>query len=212
MTTTIASIIPRVTMVVPGVPYPTAELAIRDSAIEFCRETLFLRAQVDPCDVTAGEYEYDLSSDVMSARVVRLFDVWLDGSRLAPLSVFDLGRTESDWTSKTGQPIGYTMIGESKIRLYPIPEAAATLTAYGALAPDRRATSIDDALVDRWLDALVFGALSRVLFAPGQQHNDPAAAQAYRYAFKEQIQLAKIEVAVGQTTKSLTVNPRAFGG
>lgn len=210
--TTIESIIPRVTMVVPDVPYPSAELAIRDSAVEFCRNSLFLRAAVDAVDVVVGEVEYDLSSEASSSRVVRLFDAWLDGARLTPLSVYDLGRTDADWTSKTGQPFGYTMTNESTIRLYPIPEATGTLTAYGALAPDRRATSLDDALVDRWMDALVFGALARVLFAPGREYHDPAASQAYRLAFAEQIQLAKIELAVGQTTKTLTVNARAFGG
>jgi hypothetical protein len=210
--TPIDSIIPRIEVMAIGVPYPVAVQAVRDTAIEFCRDSLFLRSSLDAVTLESGVYEYDLDPyEGSQARIVRVFDMWVDGARIYPYSVFDLQRTNEDWQTKEGQPSGYTMLSENKIRLYPIPDAASTLTGYAGIAPTRSATSLDDTLVDRWMDGIVSGALARVIAVPRQPYSDANAAIYHRSVFVSQVQAARIEVNLGQTNKGLSVCPRAFG-
>jgi len=207
---TLESIAPRVMVMVPDAPQPYVEMAILDAATEFCRESLFLRERLDQTTVSAGEGEYIITPESGSGRIIRVFDAWIDGRRLEPLSAYDLSK--SDWTTQSAPVVhGYTMLSENVMRLYPIPEAGGELTGWVATAPNRNATSINDVLANRWLDALVFGAVARVMTSP-VVGGDKSGASTYRAMFNNEIQKARIEVNVGQTTKELTVRPRAFGG
>lgn len=203
---TVASLVPRVTMLAPGLAEPVAEQHILDAAIEFCRETLILYGDLAPISVTANDATYSLGA-ATGSRVVKVLRAFFDGEELAPRALDSL---PADWASDTGTPVGYYLTGEASLVLYPAPQANGTLNVLAATAPTRTATDLDDSLADLWLEAIVAGAVARTYMTPNQPYSNPVVAQAYAVQFDKAVHDARIKQTLAFTRAPLRVRPHPF--
>lgn len=186
----------------PGASQPLMERALLDAAIEFCRDSRVISEELDGIAVTADSRTATLAS-TEGTRVVHALRVWFDDAELYSVAPGDL---TGDWMAHTGTPVGYYMETEDTVRLYPIPSANGTLKARAATAPAHDADEVADALADRWLDAILAGALARILLVPGQPFSSPEGAQAALGSFYAAASRARLEHAKGQTGRPRTAS------
>ena len=85
-TVTYNTFFPYLIPLIPHVPDPVAEQAVRDACIEFCKESLIWREQMDPLSSIKGEpvYELDVPTEANLAHVI---DLYYAGRRLLKKSV-----------------------------------------------------------------------------------------------------------------------------
>lgn len=195
---------------VKGCPEPLAQQALVDAAIEFCETTQLIQETLTPIDVTAGVGSYDLTPESRSeiSRVVR---VTYDGYRLGALATLD-GVYQLEYTAK---PVYfYTDVVDEQmvLQLYPAPDETKTdaLSVRAAVRPRRDATSLPTLLYERWVDAMVDGALARLYGTADQLFTDEAKAVVCAQKFRHKMTVARIEAARGQSVNNLTVVQRPF--
>lgn len=199
---------PRMLPYLPACSKPLAAQAALDSAIAFCEQSDVVREDLDPLTTRAGlsVYELDAPTDQQVARVLR---VQVAGRDLRPLPA-DLVHTMA---SRTGQPAYYHMTRNGstlELNLYPTPDRVYPLAANASLRPTRDATTLEDDLLNLWVEPVVAGAIARAMLVPGQAFTDQAGAQGYMAQAQLGIHRARREGALGRTRGSLGVQARPF--
>jgi hypothetical protein len=201
--------LPRLMVYTPACSEPLAEQALLDSAIEFCEKTLVIRKYLEYIPVMPGvnEYEVDLPSKQydLSRVVSAALDSEAIGLTMADNRVFV--------TAHSGKPQSVTVMErECAVSLVfdKIPDDCYRLDLDVALKPARNATQLDDDLYDRWMDAVVAGALARLYMVPGQPFSD-ASAGIYQTGRAARLAVnAKIEGSYGRVRGTMAVKFRPF--
>ena len=129
------------------------------------------------------------------------------GSPLAYLSDVGDGEVEAE----TGPP-SVCLWHENKLRLYPIPAENKTegLVVRVAVKPTTDAAALPDELLTHWREAIVHGALERVLNMRGSAHYDPQAADRSGTQFAAAVAKAKAMARTGRVPGELSVTMRPF--
>ena len=212
MSVTINSLLPRMRIMAPLVPEPVATFAMREAAIEFCRETKIVAEILPNITVVAGTSSYSLATTATptQTRGVSARTVWLDGKELPPITASELEEDGTDWTDDTGTPTHYTQLTEGTLRLYPTPTAAGVLRVRAATAPTTAATEVDNALGDRWWKALVAGALAHIFGIPGQPFSNPDLAALHSMNFAALADDAKLAAYKGYTKARIRTRAHNF--
>lgn len=199
---------------IPGCPDSQVIQAIRASAIELCVETHCWSDVLDPIPLQDGVSEYDVDAP-NGARVVTVREVWTANQQLQPVDMIALQERVPNWQSATSSiPTYYNTTSEpSVLRVYPIPnsDAAAYLTIRAAFAPTLAATTLPDSMLNKYLETVVAGALSRLMFAPSKSWSNPQLAAYYSGEFSKGVVRAKTDTIHEKTQGSLTVKPIRFG-
>ncbi len=209
----------RLLPLVPGCPYPTAEQALRDSAIEFCEETHVVQVVTDPVSLVPDVQIYDL--DIPSqTEVSRVIKVW-SGTRILtqvePVLVDSpllYNNPVGGEYAATGNPRVVTVSQEGTVTLYPTPDTRAAanelLTARVAIRPTRAATQVHDTLYTSWAEAVVAGAAFRLAGIPGAAFSDSALVTESHSRFRYFINRARIEANRGRLVGPAAVRMKPF--
>jgi hypothetical protein len=153
MATSLDDFLPLIRGRLIGCPDMILRDALRDTCIEFCKQTQLLSEQID-VQVTAGEASVTLSpSDgehwVLSAlrRETRL---------LEPSERYHFEQEGLD--TRTGTPTHYYLDGPLNLVLGPIPDVDETLSAAVSVRPDDTASSVEDVLYTDYRTTIAAGA------------------------------------------------------
>lgn len=189
---------PEVASVITGAPSFRIERELTDAAYDFCRQSGIWRETLPAVPAQDGVAEYDFTAPT-GARVDKV--LWAYYGRNALTSATpDVLREANHRANSSGNPSRYALVRGSSngFVVNPVPGADQTddFTFHGLLVPTRDATDFPDWLVTEWQDALVNGAIARLLKASAEWAN-PALAREYRRDFQQEVVTAKREAITG---------------
>jgi len=176
-----------------GVSDMLVDRAIVDAAIEFCEGSLIVAETFDTFTTAIGTPDYDLDAPT-GQRVIRVMRAWCDASEMTAMAADDmpLGAYGSV-SSSLSRPQAFHEISAGVMGLYPIPDAAYTVTIRAALKPNRNATQLADVLWEGWADTIADGALARLYGQLSQQWGNTALSIVHTQRFRVGINRALIE-------------------
>lgn len=193
----ISEIIDEVVAEVPGCPVYTVRKQVIWAAIEFCRET----------NVSVyTEYEIDIDADCEVIQLpcpsasVRVWQpLWIKTARagnstLHPLNRRRLAERGANWQGLEGDwPLSYVRLNKDRIQLIPMPknDHEAALTIHCSYLPAREATRLDEVLIEEYGDAIINGALYRLLRMSKQAWHDAVESRERRDWFSMAMSDAK---------------------
>lgn len=184
------SLLPEILPMVPGCPDTLIENNIRSAVIELCEKTGVYQAELDPVTTVNGIFEYDLEAPNQTA-VHKIMWVVHEGRDLEPISTNLLEQRKPKWrdTNYYGEPEYYVKQSQSIFWLVPVPnETKASSTVLRVqLKPTHQSTACDDDVMNDYRDAIVAGALFRLLRLPSKDWTDFAGAQVYGSLFNEHL-------------------------
>jgi hypothetical protein len=174
---------------IPEVPGPALEMAIRDAAIDFCRDTLIWKEWLTRITVTALDKDYplalpasfDLYGDIESVYQVYFKETGADDDQFALLYPTTEDEMETNfgggWMfSDATQPSRYYISASdpTNLFLYPIPTVTATLGLLVRVycVPLETAQILPDFLYASYKNAVKAGALSRLFGVRGMPWYD----------------------------------------
>jgi len=199
---------------VPGCPSITAEIAIKNTIIEFCEKTLILQRDHDPVTVTAGINDYDLEPPT-GYLVTKIMKAWYENVPLVPAAPDEIGsvaayNTYAEGAEGPGQPRWIFQKDERTFSLLPVPQDTSVnaVTMRVALKPSRSASGVDDVIWEDYMEVIGAGARSRLMLMPNQLAFNPTMAGVNRLQFDQGINLARQRANRGHTRSNLSVRLR----
>jgi hypothetical protein len=179
------SLLSEVLPMVAGCSDTLAENAIRSAAIEFCERTSAYQSELDAITTISNIYEYDLEPPT-GTTVHKILWVTHDGQDLEPLTTTLLEQRVPRWRTDNGLPVYFVQPTASLIWLVPIPSAQVVNSTIirAVLKPTHTSTTCDESIMDEYRDAIVNGALFRLLRIPGKDWSDLQGAQLYSSLFE----------------------------
>lgn len=198
---------PRVLPYVPGCSEPLARQAILDSAIRYCEKTLILRQSLDSFNTIKNLVNYDLESPNNQMRVARVLSVNIDGKEIKGIFEEDVPLLSDD----EGKPTGfYTSRVDSDfvLNLYPKPDRKYKVVVTVALAPTKRATSLEDDLYNVWSDGVIAGAIANIAKVPNMPFSSMDVAMAKEMELAKYMQESRVESYYGRVRGGTRVKTR----
>jgi hypothetical protein len=160
--------------------------SVLESAIAFCRESLFCREELILADATTGTtYALTDSSLAKCVKRLRVIDLTEQLSRAdVPGTVLVAG-------------IDFNVISANHIAFV---RPFAKVAVLFAIEPRRSVTEVPDVLADDYLDVIAAGALNDLYMMPGKPWSDPNRAgyfnaqfiEGYRRAFRDALENSPI--------------------
>lgn len=196
---------------VDGCPTILAENAIRQAAIEFCRDSRSQQTTITQA-VTAGTAAYTLTPPVDTV-IQHTLEVWHDGTRLTPKTLLELdSRLPRDWRNIQA-PVAnwYSVPSAGSVQLVYTPSANGSLSALVTLKPSQASTTIDDRVAEDHREAIAAGAKYRLLSMSGKPWANPALSLKYKTEFSKAISHAHVRAYRNNTGGILTANQVEFG-
>lgn len=181
--------------------------AVVDAAIMFCEDSQVVRTKLDTIATLDGVASYELIAPTQQ-QIGRIQRVWVDDRQISVVPSFQArqltheGRPEWATTRRDGNSIFLV--------LYPTPDQVFRVDVEVSTLPARNAQSLEDDLLNYWLDAIVAGATSRLMAIPNQAFTNLAESIGYGSSFAYLTRKAKLEAPSGRTVGSLRVKPRRF--
>ncbi len=188
------SLLPEILPMVPGCPDTLIENNIRSAVIELCEKSGVYQAELDPVTTVNGIFEYDLEAPNQTA-VHKIMWVVHEGRDLEPISTNLLEQRKPKWRDRDyfATPEYYVKQSQSIFWLVPVPnETKASSTVLRVqLKPTHTSTACEDDVMNDYRDAIVAGALFRLLRLPSKDWTDYSGAQVYGSLFNEHINNAE---------------------
>lgn len=180
-----------------GCPDPVVDQAISRTAIDFCEKSLILQRDHDPITVIANVQDYDFEPPT-GYLVQKIMKAWYKQNELVPFTpdqisdAFAYRRKIDGVTPNKTEPLRIFQKDERTFSLHPWPveTVVEAVTMRVALKPTRAATTVDDAIYEDWLEAIVAGALAKLQMSPGKPYSVPNAA-----VLNQQIYMQKLNEA-----------------
>lgn len=186
-----STLVPEVLPEVVGCPDVTIERALRDAAVELCTRgyAWVVEQGADTIAVDDDEFLLELPS---RTRLVGVLSIKAGATELIAATREDLDATPVDWRSSAGN-WGYTWSSGGAVRLVGVPDEARTsVWARFAVAPTLESTEIPDELGNRWYQALVAGAKSRLMLMQGTPWWNPELAAIHLSTFMRGVREARL--------------------
>jgi len=183
---------------VPGCPQTMALDAIRKAAIEFCERSWAWIYNPAAANVVADQIAYAFVPP-SNAVVSKVLYVFHDGVPIYPRSTDQLDAMYQEWRATSGTPQYYTQEDERNLLLVPVPAAALTggLKMRLSLKPKFDATDIESRMYEEYREAIVAGALSRLMMIPKKPYTDLATASVNKAIFDDMIATVRHKVQKG---------------
>ena len=208
--TNLSTFIPEVLTAATGCPGFVAKRAILNAAIEFARKTWFIQEDHATISLVEDQADYELTEPT-NHKIVGIVHVLVDDEPIDEYSAAERSKIEPDWRDSDNtatEPDWYLediQGSPKKIWLYPLPSADKDdwVKVRLALAPSKSATEIDDRYADEHFDALVAGAIARLLMIPKKEWTDLMSASVYRQLFLDHVFSERgktMETRVGRRT------------
>lgn len=189
-------------------PFATLESEARAAAIQFCQQSR-VWTEERRVDVEPGEAQVRLRpsqegrvDQVLKAAVIR------EGSSYELKKVMD----RNNFSDQQGDPRYW---GEGRrgpnpvMNLWPVPKNPVTLELYVVLVPQRQSRSIPDHISEVWHDAIIHGALSRLLMQSNKPWTDPQKAAYFKQEFAVAVRDAR-QKSVSDNWTPMSINLRRW--
>ena len=128
-----------------------------------------------------------------------------------PISPRSLELNYPDWRDRTGNPHVYLQKTPTTFWVVPVPSGSDQIIASVALKPTRSSNNIDTTISNTYRDAIIYGALYRLLRMPHREWSDIGAAQEYSFQFSQEIQQAELRARGGDLGVKRTVKYKGIG-
>lgn len=202
---------------VPGVTTSVAELAIKNTVIDFCEQSLILQRDHEPVTVIANVNDYDFEPET-GELVVKVMRAWYKSFQLTQLAPDDIGvpeiynRAFPTASTSTSDPQYILQKDERTFTLYPMPAetVGSAITMRVALKPTRAATTINDVLLEDYFEIISAGAKYRLLLSQGKPYTSPQLAAVERDIYVSGINKAKQRATRGHLRSDLSVKYRTI--
>lgn len=202
--------LPEVLPHVLGCTQPLAITAIRNSVIEFLEKTRVGEQSVQVF-LNEGVASYDLDPEETGTSLREILRASIAGIEVYPVTVASLDANNPAWRTSTGSP-RWLLIDAGMIRVVPIPVADAVMDCVFSAVPNRSAAKVDDYVLDNYMEAIASGALRRLMAIPGFPWSNPALARYHKEQFDISVSETVIDRAHSNTSASIAISPRRFGG
>jgi hypothetical protein len=201
---------PRLLPYLIGCPEPLARQALVDAAIDFCGKTNAVSAALDPIPVVSGVATYELDPPAQTS-ISLVQKVWYDDRLMKPVPYEQAGAIYN----APGTPRYYygEYVDESfSLTLWPTPNRNLPdgLRVRTALMPVRDAAQLHTILFDRYVDAVVHGAIVLLASVPDEPYTDLKLAAASAAKLRAAVTAARGEALRGNVQSSMSVMPRGF--
>lgn len=171
---------------------PVTEKAIKRTVIEFCAGSWIWQVFMDPVSVRAAVNEYDLEPET-GADVSAVVSAELDGTPLSAKAPTWLHREIPRWRTVTGTPKYFTQLNTETVLLAPLPQESSNrgLTLTIAQQPSQNADSFPAWIYNQFADALINGAVSRLMLMTGRPWADAGNGMARKSDFEADVANAR---------------------
>jgi hypothetical protein len=176
----------------PGCPFAAVNSALRQSAIAFCAQSLAWKEEHPPIAVLAETAEYAFIPPT-GAAVHAITYAQFNGKEISS-QTGELNLASKAWRNQTGTP-EHVLGGATSLRLVPEPDAAGTLAMTVALKPSASAAGIDEGLFNEYREAIVHGALARLMLSPRKPYTNTQLAQYHQQQFAIETAMAGTRAA-----------------
>jgi hypothetical protein len=183
----------------PGCPFAAIDIALKQSAIDFCSQSLAWRYNHPDIEVTSGTAQYAFVPPAEAVVHAIHYAAW-NGDEIAT-RVDESNVTIYDWRNDTGTP-RFVFGGATSLTLVPTPDADGTLALEVILKPAPDATGVDDSIFNEFREAIVRGALSRLMLSPKKPYSNPTLA-----AYHQQQFTVKTAAAGTRSARNYTRSP-----
>ena len=205
-----SSLVKEVLPYVPMCPDTLVEQNIRAAAIEFCERSKAYILDMDPFTTISGVYEYDFEIP-SGTEVHQILYMTEDGNDMDPISPRSLELNYPDWRDRTGNPHVYLQKTPTTFWVVPVPSGARQVIVSVALKPSRTSNNIDTTISNQYRDAIIYGALYRLLRMPSREWTDVNAAREYLAQFNMEITQAELRARGGDLGVKRTVKYKGIG-
>jgi hypothetical protein len=201
-------------------PDPIVEREILSVIIDFCDKTHILtrefNVELDSDDIDEdyqNAIDIPLGEWLTTSRPVTVLEFNLDGTTYIP-KYRELQNTIPDdvWESlHDDNTIYFSFPSTSTIRIYDRETTDENLYIRMSVKPTRAATTVDDCLLEDWVDTIAAGVKYKIMSMPGKEWTDPAGAAMYYVEYKRGVSRARMKVLKAFSGTPLEVTPRLFG-
>ena len=205
-----SSLVKEVLPYVPLCPDSLVEQNIRAAAIEFCERSKAYILDLDAFSTIAGVYEYDFDIPT-GTEVHQILYMTEDGNDMDPISPRSLELNYPDWRDRTGNPHVYLQKTPTSFWVVPVPSGTRQVIVSVALKPSRTSNNIDTTIANQYRDAIIYGALYRLLRIPSREWTDVGAAREYLAQFNLEIRQAELRARGGDLGVKRTVKYKGIG-
>ena len=205
-----SSLVKEVLPYVPLCPDSLVEQNLRAATIEFCERSKAYILDMDPFNTITGVYEYDFDVPT-GTEVHQVLYMTHDGKDMDPISPRSLELNYPDWRDRTGNPHVYLQKSPSLFWIVPVASGSKQIIASVALKPSRTSNNIDTTISNQYRDAIIYGALYRLLRMPSREWSDVPAAQEYLYQFNLEVRQAELRARGGDLGVKRTVKYKGIG-
>lgn len=186
---------PEILAVAPSCPLLTITRELRNAARDFCLKSNAYRHRIDNEPVSSGEPNVQILTPDDTI-LIRPISVSVNGLLITPVTDALLDVDDPSWRTASGPPKHYLREWDvlDELRLYPIPDADYTtvgMRGIVAVQPTRAATTIEEAFLDRYQEAIIHGALSKLLLVPSASWYNPTQGIYHKGQFLDAIDAAR---------------------
>lgn len=199
----------------PAAPNPLIADKVRLAAIEVCKRTMVSRETLDLIDIEAGVKQYKIEPPSSCLKIWRV--LWMKTingtSPLHPVSRHNLISQGVDWERATGEAAtDWVQIKNDIVQLWPAPtkDLDEELEAHVAFIPDPRTPKLDDRLYFYYKEAIVAGALAKLLGMSGTEWFDRQSAMIREREFQAEISKILANTQKDESVADLNVAMRPF--
>lgn len=185
---------------VPGCPLVAMDHALRQSAIQFCVQSLAWRYEHPVIAVHVATDGY-LYSPPEQALVYAVLYAEFNEEEINVSTRQDNIRI-LNWRHQSGKP-QYILGGSTSLTLVPNPDIEGTLNMTVALKPDDRATGIDDTIFVEFRDPIVHGAKARLMLSPRKPYTNAELGTMHMHEFTVKTGAAGVRAARNFTRSPL---------
>lgn len=165
---------------VPGCPQTMQISALRQAAIRFCEQSLAWKYDHPDIAIIPGSAKYLFDPPGGTAVHTIVYAEFNNN----PLETRLMERDISRWHLRltTGVP-EYVLGGPVSLTLVPMPDVAGPLKLKVVLKPTPTADGIDDDIFNEYHEAIVHGALSKLMLSPKKPYTDVVMANYHAQMF-----------------------------
>jgi len=206
------TLLPQILPMVPGCSDNMITSNIRSAVIELCERTGVYQAELDPVTTVSKIYEYDLEAPTGTS-IQKILWVTHQGKDLEAITTALLEQRIPKWreTTNASTPSFFVKQTSALFWLAPMPSTttASSTIIRAVLKPTHSSTACDDDVMNDYRDAIINGALFRLLRTPNKDWTDLTSAGMYGSLFNEAIVQAERRARQGDTPVAKKVR---YGG
>ena len=209
MTVAYEKFLPELSPFVRDCPQQVQINALRNAAIEFCKDSQYWVYEVPAFDGVTGVQDYTLTLPAETI-LSTVFEGWYDTRPLQPMSEEQLRKLFIvDWRTLTGAPRYVTSLMPNVVRLAPMPQEtlAGACSLIVALQPSRASTGVSDDIFERFAEVVALGARARLYTTQNEPYSDMAAGMTCRSMFASAIARVRRDRHRGLVRSTLRVRP-----